>query len=70
MAKGKIDCAIYSTDDYIVQALMIDYGKSEQQAMDIYYTSNTYIQFTDESNELYKKQWQKIYDMLKNELKI
>lgn len=67
--KGKIDSAIYHIDDYVVQALMIDYEKTEIEAMDIYYTSETYSELAAEITELYKKTWQEIYEILKTELK-
>ena len=67
--KGKIDIAIYNIGNSIVQSLMIDYNINELEAADIYYTSNTYTQLADESTEFYKKSWQKIYEMLKIELK-
>ncbi len=52
----------------ILQALMIDYGKNEMEATDIYYTSNTYTQLADETTEFYKKDWAEIYELLKQEL--
>jgi len=67
--KGKIDIAIYDIGDNVVQSLMIDYEKTEMEAMDMYYLSNTYTQLADESTLFYQKPWQKIYEMLKIELK-
>ena len=46
---------------------MTDYGINEMEAADRYYTSNTYAQLADESTELYKKTWQEIYGLLKQE---
>ena len=68
LSKGKIDSAIYHIDDDIVQALMTNYGMTELEATDIYFTSKTYTQFADESTGLYLKSWQEIYEMLKQEL--
>ena len=42
---------------------------TELEAVDRYYTSNTYTQLANESTEFYKKTWQEIYDLLKQELK-
>jgi len=70
LAKGKIDSAIYHIDSDILQALMTDYGMNELGATDKYYTSQTYSQFADETTELYKKSWQEIYQMLKQELNL
>ncbi|GHT07161.1 hypothetical protein AGMMS49525_16160 [Bacteroidia bacterium] len=68
LAKGKIDSAIYHIDSDILQSLMSDYGMSELDATDKYYTSKTYSQLVNETTELYKKPWQEIYEMLKQEL--
>jgi len=65
--KGKIDIAIYDIGDNVVQSLMIDYNINELEAADRYYTSKTYTQLADESTEFYKKTWQEIYKLLKQE---
>ena len=66
-AKGRIDIAIYDIGDKVVQSLMIDYDINELEAADRYYTSNTYSQLAEESTEFYKKPWQEIYELLKQE---
>ena len=68
-SKGKIDIAIYDIGDNVVQSLMTDYDINELEAADRYYTSNTYTKLADESTEFYKKTWQEIYGLLKQELK-
>ena len=68
-SKGKIDIAVYDIGDNIVQSLMTDYDINELEAADRYYTSNTYAQLADESTEFYKKTWQEIYELIKQELK-
>ena len=65
--KGKIDIAIYDIGDNVVQSLMIDCNINELEAADLYYTSNTYSQLADEMTEFYKKTWQEIYELLKQE---
>ena len=65
--KGKIDIAIYDIGDKVVQSLMTDYDIDELEAADRDYTSNTYTQLADESTEFYKKAWQEIYELLKQE---
>ena len=70
LAKGRIDSAIYHIDSDILQALMTDYEMNELDATDKYYTSQTYFQLADETTELYRKSWQEIYQMLKQELKL
>lgn len=69
LAKGKIDSVIYHIDSNILQALMTDYEINELEAADKYYTSQTYSQLADETTEFYKKSWQEIYLMLKEELR-
>jgi hypothetical protein len=48
---------------------MTDYGMSETEATDKYYTSNIYTQLADETTEFYKKDWTEIYELLKQELR-
>ena len=69
LSKSRIDSAMYHIDSDVILAMMKDYGMTELEAADIYYTSKTYIKLTDETTELYKKQWTEIYDILKIELK-
>jgi hypothetical protein len=40
---------------------------TELEATDKYYSSQTYSQLVDETTELYKRNWQEIYEMLKKE---
>jgi len=68
-SKGKIDIAIYDIGDKVVQSLMTEDDINELEAADRYYTSNTYARLSDESTEFYKKTWQEIYELLKQELK-
>ena len=51
----------------IIEQLMLDYQIDETQAADIFYNSDTFAQLTDETTQLYKKDWQEIYEMLKTE---
>ena len=69
LQKGKIDIAIYDIGDHVVQSIMTDYGLTETEAADIYYTSKTYTQLADENTKLYLKPYQEIYRMLLSELK-
>jgi len=69
LSKGRIDSAMYHIDSEVICALLKDYKMTELEATDIYYTSKTYINLTDETTEFYKKQWTEIYDLLKNEIK-
>jgi len=53
----------------IIENLMLDFNVNEEKATDMFYTSNTFSQFADETSELHKKTWQEIYKLLKDELK-
>jgi hypothetical protein len=68
LAKGRIDIAVYDLGDNVVQATMTDYGMTEMEAADVYYTSKTYALLADENTKLYEKPWQEIYQMLLQEL--
>ncbi len=68
-SKGKIDIAVYDIGDHVIQSLMIDSDLNELEAADRYYTSNTYSRLSDESTGFYKKNWQEIYELLKQELR-
>jgi hypothetical protein len=54
----------------VVEALMSDYGLSETEAIDLFFTSAAYAAVADESTGYYKKPWNEIYEMLHDELKI
>jgi len=68
LKKENIDVEIIHIDNNIVQALMIDLGKTEEEAMHIYFTSKTYTHLTNEKTVLQEKLWQEVYEMLKKEL--
>jgi hypothetical protein len=42
----------------------------EIEAVDRYYTSNTYTQLADETTKFYEKDWTEIYELLKQELNL
>ena len=52
----------------LIETLMLDKNMNEINATDIFYTSKTFTQLSDESTKLYKKSWQEIYEMLTKEL--
>jgi hypothetical protein len=68
--KRLIHSDIYHIGDEVVDALMSEYGLSETEAVDMFYTSATYAAVSDESTGYYRKPWSEIYEMLKSELKI
>jgi hypothetical protein len=65
LAKSRIDSAMYHIDSEVILAMMKEYGMTDLEAADMYYTSKTFIKLTDETTELYKKPWTEIYEMLK-----
>ena len=73
-----IDCRIgigvrrYMVDisEPIIENLMLDLNIDEEKATDLFYTSRTFVQLADETTELYKEVWPKIYELLKIEFKV
>jgi hypothetical protein len=70
LPKGRIDIDIYDIGWEIMRALVQEYGVSEIEATDLYFTSQTFASVADESTGYYKKPWSEIYAMLQTELKI
>ncbi|MDR0606500.1 MAG: DUF3990 domain-containing protein [Bacteroidales bacterium] len=67
-AVNKSELIIDDIDEAIIGTLVIDYGITEQQALDIYFESETYKTLIDSSSNLYKKPWTDIYQFLLREL--
>ena len=65
---AKPDGIYYSIDDKIVKQIIVDYDLSEMQATDMYFSSKTYKKLIYDDN-LTLEPWQKIYEMLRKELK-
>jgi hypothetical protein len=63
-----INFAIEDISEAIVEQIMLDLQIEEEKATDIFYSSATFGQLADTNTKLYKKDWQKIYQMLKKEL--
>ena len=53
----------------ILEKLMIDRSLNEEEAADLFYTSETFGKLADESTLLHQKPWADVYEMLKAELK-
>ena len=68
--RARINNAFVHLDSDILKSLITDYGKTEAEAMDIYYTSKTYTRLADESTRFYLKPWTEIYEILKQELNL
>ena len=54
----------------LLEQFILDFNIDEETAADKFYSSKTFTKLADESTELYKKPWQEIYELLKQELKI
>ncbi|MDR0288376.1 MAG: DUF3990 domain-containing protein [Clostridiales bacterium] len=63
----KSDLAMLNIDDAVTQALVKDYGISEEKAIDLYFSSDIYQQLIDETTGLYQKSWEDVYKLLKQE---
>ena len=64
----KTDTFLLGIDDAIIQSLVNDKGISEKKALDIYFSSNTYKQLSDEAAGLFPESWEEVYDLLKQEM--
>ena len=67
LAENKNDSKILQIEDLLIEQLMLDYQIDETQATDIFYNSDIFSQLADETTQLYKKNSQEIYEMLKTE---
>ncbi|MDR0834459.1 MAG: DUF3990 domain-containing protein [Candidatus Symbiothrix sp.] len=64
------DGKIMHIDDYILEALVIEYNLEDAKAADLYYASKTYSQLIDETTGLFQKPWTEVYKFLLQELKL
>ena len=53
----------------IIENLMLDRNIDEEKAANIFFSSQTFIQLSDEGTKLCEKSWQEIYELLKQEIK-
>lgn len=67
---NKVDLNEFTIDETITQSLIVDYNLSEQQALDLYFQSETYEQLIDETTKLHEKPWVDIYQLLLIELNL
>jgi predicted RNA-binding protein YlxR (DUF448 family) len=68
--KQKTQNHLARVDNDIVNILMKGHGFNETEAMDFYYSSQTFAQLADEGAKLHNKPWQEIYAMLKREMEM
>jgi hypothetical protein len=67
--KAGIESDISRISEPLVEQLIIDNQIDETQATDLFYNSKTFEKLANESTLFYKKTWQDIYILLKEELK-
>jgi len=68
LEKVKKSKFVNDIDDAITQSLVTEFDITERQAIDLYFQSKTYGKLIDENTALYQKPWQKIYELLKQEI--
>lgn len=68
LTNSKMELALLNIDGEVLKMLVTDFNLSENEAIDKYFTSNTYKQLIDKSTLLYQKPWEEIYEILKKEL--
>jgi hypothetical protein len=64
---------LFNTEDIgelIIVALISDRNIDETEASKLFFSSETFVQLSDNITGLYLRPWQEIYDMLKKELKM
>ncbi|MDR1023504.1 MAG: DUF3990 domain-containing protein [Prevotellaceae bacterium] len=66
----KSELIIDDIDEAITGTFIIDFGMTEEKALDVYLESQTYKMLIDESTGLYQKPWTEIYQLLLSELKL
>jgi len=63
-------CDIEDTGKSIITALVNDYDLPELESEDLYFTSDTYANLSDENTRLYEKSWLEVYEMLRREKRL
>lgn len=64
-----IEYEVSEISEPIIEQLILDFEISPEKATDLFYSSNTLARLADENTKLYKKTWQEVYELLKQELK-
>ncbi|GHV61992.1 hypothetical protein FACS1894195_3360 [Bacteroidia bacterium] len=66
--KDSLSYNIEKIGEPLVEQLMLDLNIDEVKATEAFYASKTFTQLANISTELYKQEWQDIYEMLQKEL--
>jgi len=64
-----IEYEVSEIGEPLLEQFVIDFGIDDETAADKFYSSKTFAKLADESTDFYKKTWQDIYELLKQELK-
>jgi hypothetical protein len=64
-----IEYEIAEISEPLIEKFILDFNIDEETATDKFFSSNTFAKLADEAIELYKKTWQEIYELLKQEPK-
>jgi hypothetical protein len=68
MTDYKIITSIEDIGENIVKMLVVNFAKSEKDASELFYSSDTFAKLSDYNTRFFTKPWQEIYEMLKSEL--
>jgi len=64
-----IEYEIAEIGEPLIEQFILDFNIDEETAADKFFSSNTFAKLADGTTELYKKTWQEIYELLKQEMK-
>jgi hypothetical protein len=68
MTDYKIITSIEDIGEKVVERLIIDFGKSEKEASEWFFSSAAFAKLSDYNTRFFTKPWTEIYEMLKKEL--
>jgi hypothetical protein len=63
-----VEWNIKKVGEPLLERLVLDTGMDEERATDVFYSSATFTRLADEATGLYKRPWEEIYAMLREEL--
>jgi predicted RNA-binding protein YlxR (DUF448 family) len=63
-----IEYEVSEIGEPLLEQFVMDFDINEETAADKFYSSKTFAKLADESTEFYRKSWQEIYELLKQEL--
>jgi predicted RNA-binding protein YlxR (DUF448 family) len=63
-----IEYEVSEIGESLLEQFVMDFDIDEETAADRFFSSKTFAKLADESTEFYKKEWQEVYELLKQEL--